>query len=212
MACAICETRRPRRFCPGVRGDICAICCGTEREITVTCPLDCEYLQEARKHDRPPPFDEAAMPNRDIKVTERMIDENEQLLGFVSVALLNAALETPDVTDYGVRDALAALARTYRTLQSGVYYETRPDNPLAASIYSALQNAAQEFRQEEQRRLGLTRTRDADVLGMIVFLQRVELDRNNGRIRGRAFIDSLRRLYPESGSSETPDTPSLILP
>src|SRR6185295_2885304 len=125
MACAICETRRPRRFCPGVRGDICAICCGTEREVTVTCPLDCEYLREARKHDRPP-----------------LLDEHQSLLGFPSAALLRAAMQTPGVADYDVRDALAALARTYRTLQSGVYYETRPDNPLAASIHSALQNAA----------------------------------------------------------------------
>jgi len=212
MACAICETRRPRRFCPGVRGDICAICCGTEREVTVTCPLDCEYLQEARKHDRPPLLDEASIPNRDIKVTERMIEENEALLGFLSSALLNAAMETPGVTDYDVREALAALARTYRTLQSGVYYETRPDNPVAASIQAVLQNAAQEFRAEEQRQFGMTRTRDADVLGLIVFLQRVELDRNNGRRRGRAFIDSLRRLYPASSAPGPPDAPSLILP
>jgi hypothetical protein len=180
--------------------------------VTVSCPLDCEYLQEARKHDRPPLLDEAAMPNRDIKVTERMIEENEPLLGFLSAALLTAALETPGVADFDVREALAALARTYRTLQSGVYYETRPDNPLAASIYSALQSAAQEFRTEEQRRLGMTRTRDADVLALIVFLQRVELDRNNGRRRGRAFIDSLRRLYPDSSLPETPGAPSLILP
>src|SRR5882762_8630571 len=100
MACAICETRRPRRFCPGVRGDICAICCGTEREVTVSCPLDCEYLREARKHDRPPLLDEAAMPNRDVKVTERMIEENEPLLSFLSSALLRAALETPGANDF----------------------------------------------------------------------------------------------------------------
>jgi hypothetical protein len=212
MACAICETRRPRRFCPGVRGDICSICCGTEREVTVACPLDCEFLQEARKHDRPPLLDQAEMPNSDIKITERMIEENEQLLGFLSSALLSAALETPAVNDFDVREALGALARTYRTLQSGVYYETRPANPLSAAIYSALQNAAQEFRAEEQRSLGMTRTRDADVLGLIVFLQRVELDRNNGRSRGRAFIDSLRRLYSEAGSSGAPEPPSLILP
>ena len=45
MNCAICETRRPRRYCPGVRGEICAICCGTAREVTVDCPLDCPYLR-----------------------------------------------------------------------------------------------------------------------------------------------------------------------
>ena len=57
MPCAICQIRRPRRFCPGVRGDICSLCCGTEREVTVNCPLDCEYLQEARKHEKLSEFD-----------------------------------------------------------------------------------------------------------------------------------------------------------
>ena len=55
MACALCETRRPRRFCPGVRGDICTLCCGSEREVSVACPLDCEYLREAHKHEKPVP-------------------------------------------------------------------------------------------------------------------------------------------------------------
>jgi hypothetical protein len=211
MACAICETRRPSRVCPGVRGDICAICCGTEREVTVPCPLDCEYLREARRRDRPPSIEGMEMPNRDIQITERMIEENEPLLAALSSTLLRTALETPGVIDYDVREAFDALARTYRTLQSGVYYETRPANPLADAIYAALQNAAVEFRNDEQKRLGMTRTRDANVLAMIVFLQRVELDRNNGRRRGRAFIDSLRRLYSDA-AVPAPSESSLILP
>ena len=50
--CAICHTRRPRRYCPGVRGHICPVCCGTERENTVSCPLDCPYLREARVREK----------------------------------------------------------------------------------------------------------------------------------------------------------------
>jgi len=180
--------------------------------VTVECPLDCEYLAEARKHDRPPSIEGLELPNRDIEITEATLQENEALLGFLSAALLSAALETPGVIDYDVREALDALTRTYRTLQSGVYYETRPPNPLADAIYAALQGAAEEFRGEEHRRLGMTRTRDSHVLAILVFLQRVELDRNNGRRRGRAFIDSLRHLYPESPSPEPPERSSLILP
>ena len=39
--------------------------------------------------------------------------------------------------------------------------------------------------------------RDAEILGMLVFLQRVELHENNGRPRGRAFIDYLRTYFPQ---------------
>src|SRR3954471_4478191 len=93
MACAICETRRPRRYCPGVRGDICSICCGTEREVTVSCPFECEYLQEARERERLPEFDHTTVPNKDIKVTDKFLADNEPLVLFLSATLLHAALE-----------------------------------------------------------------------------------------------------------------------
>jgi hypothetical protein len=212
MACAICKTRRPRRFCPGVRGDICAICCGTEREVTVDCPLDCEYLAEAHRRERPPELEGVEVPHRDVQITERLLAENEPLLIAISTALLQTALSTPGVVDFDARDALDSLARTYKTLQSGVYYESRPANPLAATIYSAMQKAAADFRAEEHRRVGMTRTLDSHVLAILVFLQRFEMERNNGRRRGRAFIDSLRQVYPESRPAESPVRSSLILP
>lgn len=213
MACAICETRRPRRFCPGVRGDICSICCGAEREVSVNCPFECEYLQEARRHERPAPLDPKSVPNQDIEVTERFVAEHELLITVTGNAILGGALDTPGAIDHDVREALDGLTRTYRTLQSGVYYETVPANPLAANIYRLVQGALAEFRQREQQQLGVSHTRDADVLGTLVFLQRVELDRNNGRPRGRAFLDSLRAFYSAPVDAPPPPPPSsLILP
>src|SRR3954453_197459 len=105
MACAICETRRPRRFCPGVRGDICALCCGAEREVTVNCPLECEYLREARRHERPGDLDPSTPPNQDIRLTERFVEEHELLATVVGSALLGAALDTPGAIDQDAREA-----------------------------------------------------------------------------------------------------------
>jgi hypothetical protein len=210
MACAICDTRRPRRFCPGVRGDICSLCCGNEREVTVDCPLDCEFLLEARKHDKPVAVGE--IPNRDIQVTENLLRDNEDLLAFLSATILRMALETPGVIDFDIREAVEGLIRTYRTLQSGVYYESRPANPLAAQVYAAVQDALAEYRKAEHQHLGMTKTRDADVLGLLVFLQHFELHQNNGRRRGRAFLDALRRFYSPPPEAETQPVSSLILP
>jgi hypothetical protein len=53
----------------------------------------------------------------------------------------------------------------------------------------------------------MSKTRDADVLGMLVFLERVELDRNNGRPRGRAFLDLLRGLQEESSADASEASP-----
>jgi len=212
MVCALCQVRRPKRFCPGVRGDICSICCGTEREITVACPLECEYLQDARRHDKPVPLKGVALPHEDIRISDKFLADHEELLLFLGHRLNLAALETPGVADFDVRETLEALIRTYRTLQSGVYYETRPDNAPAKALFGKVQSALAEFRAQEQQRLGMPRTRDADVLGMLVFLERLELDRNNGRRRGRAFIDFLGSLYPESRVSAGSASSPLVLP
>jgi hypothetical protein len=210
MSCAICETRRPRRFCPGVRGDICSICCGTEREVTVDCPFDCEFLREARRREKQD-ADPALAPNQDVRLTEKFIQEHQALLTFLGRVLVSVALRTEGAVDFDVREALDSLIRTYRTLQSWVYYESLPQNPLAAAIHRGVQEALGEYRRRETQQLGVSRTRDADVLGILVFLQRVEFDHNNGRRRGRAFLDALSTYSREpepAGPSESP----LILP
>ncbi|HUJ20086.1 MAG TPA: hypothetical protein VLX58_01135 [Bryobacteraceae bacterium] len=197
MPCAICHVRRPKRFCPGVRGDICTLCCGTEREVTVDCPLDCVYLREAHQHEKITPPDPGSFPNQDIRVTEEFLHDHEPLLLFSARTLLEAALATPGAVDFDVREALDALVRTYRTLESGVYYETRPANPLAANISREMQAGLEEFRKHEPEQTGMTRTRDADVLRVLAFLQRLELDNNNGRKRGRSYLVFLNNFFPE---------------
>jgi len=211
MTCAICEIRRPKRFCPGMNAEICTLCCGNEREVTVACPLECEFLQEARRHEKPVELDPAQLPNRDIHVPEKFLREHEDLLAFLGQALARASFSTPGTADPDVREALEALIRTYRTLQSGVYYDTVPQGLPAASLYRHVQQGIAEFREAEQQRLGASRTRDADILGLLVFLQRLELTRANGRTRGRAFLGALQEYYSAVAEPETSSS-SLILP
>jgi hypothetical protein len=212
MACAICATRRPRRFCSGVHGDICTTCCGEEREVSITCPLDCEYLQEARKHEKPAVDGREQFPNRDIRVNEESLGANEVLLAQMAGALVRSALDTEGVVDFDVRDALDALIRTYRTLSTGIYYETRPDNHLAVGLYAALQETIEQFRKEESDQTGIHKTRDTAILVLLVFLQHLELDTNNGRKRGRAFLNTLLEFYTEASGAAPPSPSLLILP
>jgi hypothetical protein len=206
LSCKICEIRRPRRFCPGIKGEICTLCCGTEREKTVRCPLDCEYLKEARVHEKVEPPDPEKFPNKEIRVSEQFLRDHDEFLMFLSRALLRAAFEVPGAIDYDIREALASLIRTYRTLESGLYYESLPSNPLAGVIHQRIQQAVEEFRREQTQRVGLTNVRDADVLGVLVFLQQLEIIHNNARPLGRAFIDFLRTFFPAA----SPATGSII--
>jgi hypothetical protein len=179
--------------------------------MTVDCPLDCEFLLEARKHDRVEPFNPEVLPNSDIHLTRKFLQDNYDLQIYLIRTLVAAALGTPAAVDLDVRDALESLIRTYRTLHSGVYYESVPQNLLAANVYRTVQHGIAQFRLEEPKRLGISKTRDVDVLALLVYLQRVELDRNNGRRRGRAFLGALKEHYGISQPAAPPAS-SLILP
>jgi hypothetical protein len=185
-------------MCPAVGGEICPLCCGREREVTLNCPLDCVYLQEARKHERGAEVNPEQFPNQDIRISDTFLRDNEALLVATGRAVLQAGLETPGAVDSDVAEAIGALIRTYRTLESGLYYETRPENTIAAEISRRIQAAVAEFQRVETEKLQMTRTRDADVLGVLAFLQRLEIDRQNGRKRGRAFLDFMRGQLPDT--------------
>jgi hypothetical protein len=207
--CQICDIRRPRRFCPGVDGEICALCCGREREETINCPLDCRYLQEARFHEKPRNVAEAEMPNKEISVTDKFLNENVVLLQVVATLLVNEALEA-SLVDYDLRDALDALTRTYRTLQSGLYYDSRPSNPLAARLTEIFCERIGDIQKRAAESSGAPRIRDADILGVLVFLQRVEFTANNGRKKGRAFIDLMLKQFG-SAAKRPHEEPVILL-
>jgi hypothetical protein len=82
---------------------------------------------------------------------------------------------------------------------------------VAAELCRRIQDTVKEFRRAETEQLQMTKTRDVDVLGILAFLQRLEIDRSNGRIRGRAFLDFLRGQFPDIAAQPAPATGSLIV-
>jgi hypothetical protein len=195
MKCRLCGVRKPRRYCPGVSADICSICCGDQREVTVDCPLDCQYLAEARLHEKLVEVVPEEVPNRDIRVSEEFLREHEPLLIFLGAKILEAALGTPGAVDSDVREALDSMIRTHRTLQSGLYYETKPDNLVAAGVQQKVQEGIEELRKQLSEK-GAPALRDAEIMGTLVFLQHLSIARNNGRPRGRAFVSYLFAHFP----------------
>lgn len=206
MKCTICEERKPRRYCPGVRGEICTMCCGEERENTILCPFDCVYLQEARGREKPE-FPKA-IPYRDIRIPDRFLDDHPNVFSIAVSALVEGVRSTPQAIDYDVREALDALLRTFKTLQSGLVYETRPSNLVAAGIYEVMQRKIEEIRGEISK-TGRS-IRDVEVFTALLLLQRLEYRRNNGRKMGRAFIGGVVEPLAEEEAADRA-SPALII-
>jgi hypothetical protein len=216
----LCEKKRARRYCPGVGGEICPTCCGAERENTIACPFECEYLQAAREHERPvelplDQFPDHELPNKDIRITESFLRNQDHLVIWLSHSLVRA-MESGQAVDFDAREALDAIIKTYRTLQSGLVYETKPQNPYAAAIQQKLNEAIEELRKSVAEEAGMQLLKDSDVLGVLVFLQRMEIQHNNGRKKGRAFLQFLRNYFParlpEAGAEGAVELPGVVTP
>jgi hypothetical protein len=202
--CRICNTRRARRHCPGIHGDICPVCCGNQREVNIFCPLDCQYLREARLHEKLPIVDPKTLPNSDVRISEQFLRDHEELVLFCTFTIADAALRTPGAVDSDVQAALDALIRTHRTSESGLLYETRAADRVAAAVQKLFERSLADFQKARQEKEGLSPFRNAEILGVLVFLERSALASQNGRPKGRAYIDFVRKRLNISLEAETP--------
>jgi hypothetical protein len=204
VTCAICEKRKEKRFCPAIHGRICPQCCGEQREVTLDCPSDCVYLQQAREHEKPrsvADLDQAALFPQ-IEVGEQFLYEREHLIMGLTYALAKSARAARDLKDTDLIAALTSLTKTYETLvNSGLHYE----NPIATAaqqrVAAELQNMLKEYRDAEQKHMGYVQLRDSEVLRALVFLMRMAYGRTSGRPKSRAFVDFLLAQFPEKQSA-----------
>jgi hypothetical protein len=212
--CVICGVRKARRACPGVHGDICTICCGTEREQTIDCPLECEYLQLAHAHENTE-VPENVLPDLGVVVEEDFIRQYEWVLILLGSAIVDGYKEFPAATDFDAREALDALVKTWKTLESGLVYETKPANPYAAAIGDSVKARVEDIQARLSENGEPGYLPDSAVLKLLVFLRRLEYLDNNGRKRSRSFLDMLNRSYvipPEAEvEDESAEAPRIIL-
>ena len=208
--CAICHKRKAKRYCPGLRASICALCCGTEREVSVDCPLDCAYLKESRRYEAEKTLPLNEVPFEEIEVGDSFLAEQEQFIGQIGHRLLRYSFENPRTTDNDLQGALEKLVRTYQTLETGLYYDSLPEQPSQASAFRELKKFLEEQRDPQRQRGSVALLKESDIVRALVFLCRLAVLRSNRRPRGRAFIDFLRQVFPEAPSRS--EEPRLILP
>jgi hypothetical protein len=206
VSCVICEKRKEKRFCPAVHGRICPQCCGENREITLDCPSDCVYLQQARERELPRPFEQL---DKDVlflnvEVPERFLYEHEHLIVGLSFALAKSARADRNLRDPELISALTAITKAYETLvNSGLYFDAPVTGLTQQAVADEVQKMIKEYREAEQTHVGHVRLRDSDILHALVFLTRTANGRTSGKPKCRAFIDFLLSQFPEKEAALT---------
>jgi hypothetical protein len=199
VPCPICEKRRPERFCPAKGEKICAVCCGREREVTIDCPIDCNYLIAAHRyeneHQRQIPADS---PLLDVNLPNNLIHTHQQLMAALAFTIAKFCASHQDATDTDVLAAVQSFAETARTLMTGIYYETQPDGLVRRGLYAALTTFVTELKQKTAEQGRSAALKDSDIFYLSVFLYRMGLLRTNGRPRSRRYVEFLRNQFPEA--------------
>jgi len=215
VSCAICEKRKEKRFCPAIHGRICPQCCGEQREVTLDCPSDCVYLQQAREHEKPRGMSDvnAADIFLQVEIGDEFLYRHEHLIMGLTYALAKSVRADRSLKDSDLIAAVTALAKTWETLvNSGLHYEMPIASAAQHAVAVEVQNMLKEYREAEQNHVGYVQLRDSEVLRALVFLVRMAHGRTSGRPKSRAFIDFLLAQFPEkAGGIETPEAASSII-
>jgi hypothetical protein len=204
VTCVICDIRKEKRFCPAVHGRICPQCCGEQREVTLDCPSDCPYLQQAREHEKPrssEQIDPAGLFLQ-IEVSDQFMYEKEHLLMGLTFALAKAARADRSLHDQDLILTLSMLARSYeRRINSGLHYEQPLTSESQRRAAIEVENMIKEYREAEQKHMGYATLKDSEILKALVFLVRLAHGRTSGRPKSRAFVDFLFAQFPERESA-----------
>jgi hypothetical protein len=208
--CPLCEGRKAKRFCPAKATQICPVCCGEKREREITCPADCVYLQSGREYET----ERLAKRSPSLARTPRLWEPAflQRYYG-ITLSIWNILSEQRgrlvEIVDQDVQLALEGLLKTYRTLDSGIYYDHAPASYCAKSIYEAVKTYMDKTHSsldESVPRLKVSEIRDCLQLQQELF-DAIALPRP----KSRAFLDHIQSnvsqgLPPQSQQS------SIIIP
>jgi len=147
MRCPLCSSRPARRPCPALGREICAVCCGTKREIEISCPPDCGYLAASRAH---PPAAVRRQQDQDVGAVSPALaglsEPRQQLFLFTMTLVDRFKGEGLDAAaDVDAASAAAALAATFETASKGLIYEQRPDSLPAQRMADGIRGVLEQL-------------------------------------------------------------------
>jgi hypothetical protein len=151
------------------------------------------------------------MPFPDTRIPSDFVMAHEQFVAALSLAICIYAQANRPTVDADAQAALAALAESYRTLTSGIYYERPPASLLQKGLYDTLKRGIEDYKRAQSQRAGMTVVRDSEIRDTLILLAQLGATRANGRPKGRAFLDFLRNQFPPEQLAQ-PSSNLIIVP
>ena len=188
-ACPLCRSRKPSRDCPAKGAAICPRCCGSLRIVEIDCPADCHWLGGGASAAWEGRETEKRRDARRLAPHLARLPEGAHGLLFVTLTSLGG-LRQGDLDDYALLEAFAALRKTAETLQSGVLYEQRSEDPRAQVVIDTLRPLHQAALEQEK-------ARPADVVAL---LRALESSAREAIAEGKSattLVETLRRIHQE---------------
>jgi hypothetical protein len=206
--CPLCSERSAKRFCPAKDTEICAVCCGTHREVDIDCPSTCIHLKTGQLYESERKPVDPVLANRVQSFGQPFVQQYGPILAMFGQTVAEERRGSSWLVDLDVAEVYKALSATMKTLSSGIYYETLPEGPIRISLFRRLKVLVDRLMEPG----GQTRPlRVGEILNMLDFLMLALQLNSSGRPRSRQYLDWLTAASDE-GHGPPAESSRLIVP
>jgi len=205
MKCVLCEQRKTKRFCPAKNAQICPLCCGTKRVLEISCPESCEYLQAGRKREIEDYQNRLKkMDSSNREKYQRVISQYQDTIAHLEYAISRERLQSRNLKDKDVAQAVNVLLDTYRTEDKGILYEKTSDDIRIELLRQELRKIIESYRNPEgKEKQGVvdpqnTRLPLGGAIECLEFIQNLVSIYTDDRSSISGYVDFLARVTPRS--------------
>jgi len=189
---------------------ICAVCCGTKREIEIDCPSNCGYLRSGRDYEAEKRIPDPELMAKADQFNDEFFMTFAPLIDAVLSAVVAERKESQWLVDNDLIEVLKALTATYKTLSSGIYYESLPDNPIRQSLFRRIKTLFDQLMQPSER-IDEPSLKVSEALDILDFVTLAAQANSSIRPKSRKYLDFLVSMARPAEAAEA--SPSgLILP
>jgi hypothetical protein len=154
------------------------------------------------------------VPDSQLESAVKKFDDNfmyrhTPVLNAVCFAICEERKGIPWLLDTDVIEVLKDLAKTMKTLSSGIYYESLPESSVRVSLFHRLKGLFDEFMQLHPQDTGQS-LKVSDAIDVLTFLTYFATVNSNSRPRSRQYLDLLNNMAEQAAQEKRAG--NLIIP